>query len=126
MAEEICRITDMWHESCAERDVLAEVVAALKTDGDGLRARLSTCAHRTVHLEHDLAETAAELERVTAERDAARDLAIRLEGMLGRIEELHAGGHWCVPLRAGEAWSWSSGEKTDPCLTRRLAHGTDQ
>jgi len=61
------------------------------------------------------------------ERDAARDLAVRLEGMLGRVEKLHH-------PRGGAAWAepgWTSPEDcaecedTHPCPTYRLAHGTD-
>jgi len=67
---------------------------------------------------------AAELERVTAERDAARDLAIRLEGMLTSVEALHApsAGEGIHRVPRGACLEC---ELDWPCETYRLAHGTD-
>ena len=68
-----------------------------------------------------LAMKAAELERVTAERDAARDLAARLEGMLASVEALH--GQRRTPTVNPGCWGCGY---VFPCPTYRLAHGTDQ
>jgi len=61
------------------------------------------------------------------ERDAARDLAVRLEGMLGSVENFHDGRHYCRGFEEGEWQSWLyRGDATDRCPTYRLAHGTGQ
>lgn len=70
----------------AERDELAEVVAAQHVEVDGLHARLTVAGRRIVHLEHNLAETAAELERVTGERDRAA--AATDDALAGQIASL--------------------------------------
>jgi len=73
-----------------------------------------------------LAMKAAELERVTAERDAARDLAAHLERRLAGIEFLHDAQHYCRGYEDGELRSWFyKGDAADRCLTYRLAHGTE-
>ncbi len=72
-------------------------------------------------------ELAAELERVTADRDAARDLAVRLEGMLGRVEALYHGPHWCLRA-ADDGMRYFYGgtiRELQTCPTWLLAHYGD-
>ncbi len=69
---------------------------------------------------------AAERQRALAERDAARDLAARLKGMLGRVESLHHGwSHTCLADDGSEEL-FKFYPYSQPCPTYRLAHGTDQ
>jgi len=96
-----------------------------------LREELAQSRGRMALRESQLAEATDDVvhfvdlwHNACEERDAARDLAARLEGMLGSVEGLHDGPHACTA--GGPYVEWFQGDEPWRCLTYERAHGTDQ